>query len=53
MRKIVKHSQMLVISRKELAEKLGLEVLSKSKITVEVHGDEASLVQQDEREEPT
>lgn len=50
MREITRHSQTRVYKRKELAELLGFEPLGTSKIIVEVHGDDVSVVQQDERE---
>ncbi len=50
MREITKHTETRIYSRRELAELLGFEPLTKSKIIVEVHGDEVSVVQQDENE---
>lgn len=51
MRKIIKHSETRILTRRELATLLGLEPLQTSKVFVEVHGEEVSVVQQDERED--
>lgn len=48
MRTIHKHTTTKIVTRKELAELVGLEPLTTSKIVVEVHGEEVTVVQQDE-----
>ena len=50
MRTIQRATETRIFQRKELARLLGLEVSEKSKVTVEVHGEDVSVVVQDEKE---